>query len=131
MNDVSFYRSFQGVAEGVKDDFVAFLIEARRGGKKVAAYGAAAKGNTLLNFAGVRPDLIAFVIDRNPSKQGKFMPGSRIPIVGEEVMREERPDYIVLLPWNLRTELMAQLGYTSSWGASFVTAIPDLTVTKA
>ncbi len=85
---------------------MAFLIEARRAGRNVAAYGAAAKGNTLMNYAGVRPDLIAFVVDRNPAKQGKYMPGSRIPIVAEERLREARPDDIVILPWNLRDEVM-------------------------
>jgi hypothetical protein len=128
MATASFYQRFQGVAETVKDDFVAFLIEARRAGKRVAAYGAAAKGNTLLNFAGVRPDLVSFVVDRNPSKQGKFMPGSRIPIRDEDALRTERPDYVVLLPWNLREELVRQLGYVGEWGGRFVTAIPRLAV---
>jgi hypothetical protein len=128
MESLAFYQRFQGVAETVKDDVVAFLIEARRAGKRVAAYGAAAKGNTLLNFAGVRPDLIAFVVDRNPSKQGKYMPGSRIPIRGEDALRDERPDYVVLLPWNLRGELVGQLAYVGEWGGRFVTAIPELAV---
>jgi hypothetical protein len=128
MDTTAFYQRFQAVAETVKDDFVAFLIEAHRAGKRVAAYGAAAKGNTLLNFAGVRPDLVAFVVDRNPSKQGKYMPGSRIPIRHESALRIERPDYIVLLPWNLRDELVRQLGYVSEWGGRIVTAIPELAV---
>ncbi|WP_213947820.1 class I SAM-dependent methyltransferase [Luteibacter sp. dw_328] len=131
MDQVGFYQRFQRQAETVKDDFLAFLIEARREGKRVAAYGAAAKGNTLLNFAGVRPDLIAFVVDRNPSKQDKYMPGSRIPIRGEDALREEQPDYIVLLPWNLRSELVQQLDYVHEWGGRFVTAIPTLTVFDA
>ena len=118
------YEGFQARADKVKDDFLAFLIEARRAGKQVAAYGAAAKGNTLMNYAGVRPDLIAFVVDRNPAKQGKFMPGSRIPIVAEERLRSERPDYIVILPWNLRDEVMQQLAYVRAWGGRFVTAVP-------
>jgi SAM-dependent methyltransferase len=122
------YRGFQAKAEQVKDDFVAFLLDARRRGKRVAAYGAAAKGNTLLNFAGVRPDLLAFVVDRNPAKQGKFMPGSRIPIVDEARLRNERPDFVVILPWNLRTELLGQLEYVRAWGGKFVTAVPRLEV---
>jgi hypothetical protein len=120
------YDGFQERIDKVKDDFVAFLIEARRAGRKVAAYGAAAKGNTLMNYAGVRPDLIAFVVDRNPAKQGRYMPGSRIPIVAEEHLRNARPDDIVILPWNLRHELMAQLDYVRAWGGRFVTAVPEL-----
>jgi SAM-dependent methyltransferase len=122
------YEGFQARIDKVKDDFLAFLLEARRAGRSVAAYGAAAKGNTLMNYAGVRPDLIAFVVDRNPAKQGRFMPGSRIPIVGEERLREARPDDVVLLPWNLRDELMQQLDYVRAWGGRFVTAVPELRV---
>jgi len=120
------YEGFQARIDKVKDDFVAFLIEARRAGRRVAAYGAAAKGNTLMNYAGVRPDLIGYVVDRNPAKQGRFMPGSRIPIVDEEHLRADRPDDVVLLPWNLRDELMAQLDYVRGWGGRFVTAVPEL-----
>ena len=120
------YASFQARADKVKDDFVAFLIDAKRTGKSVAAYGAAAKGNTLMNYAGIRPDLISFVVDLNPAKQGKFMPGSRIPIVSEEQLRESKPDYVVILPWNLKDEVLGQLGYVSSWGGKFVTAVPNL-----
>jgi hypothetical protein len=112
----------------VKNDFLAFLLQAKRDGRRVAAYGAAAKGNTLLNYAGVRPDLIPYVVDRNPVKQGKYLPGSRIPIVGEERLKEARPDCIVILPWNLRKEVMSQLDYARAWGARFVTAVPELEV---
>lgn len=126
MTDPAFYASFQRATEKVKNDFLAFLIEAQRRGETVAAYGAAAKGNTLLNFAGVRADLIAFVVDRNPAKQGKFLPGSRIPIVAEDELRRRRPDYVVILPWNLAAELQIQLAYCRSWGARFVTAVPAL-----
>ena len=107
---------------------MAYLIEARRAGRRVAAYGAAAKGNALMNYAGVRPDLIAFVVDRNPAKQGKYMPGSRIPIVAEDHLRDTRPDDVVLLPWNLCAELMPQLAYVRDWGGRFVTAVPSLKV---
>ena len=120
------YEGFQARIDKVKDDFMSFLIEARRAGRKIAAYGAAAKGNTLMNYAGVRPDLIAYVVDRNPAKQGRFMPGSRIPIVDEARLRADRPDDVVLLPWNLRDELMAQLDYVRGWGGRFVTAVPEL-----
>jgi SAM-dependent methyltransferase len=122
------FADFQTRAEKVKDDFIAFLIDAKRNGKRVAAYGAAAKGNTLLNFAGIRPDLIPYVVDRNPAKQGKFMPGSRIPIVDEARIDADRPDFIVILPWNLKTEVMQQLERARSWGARFVTAVPSLEI---
>ena len=123
------YTGFQACTDTVKNDFMAFLIDARRAGKSVAAYGAAAKGNTLMNYAGVRPDLLSFVVDANPAKQGKYMPGSRIPIVAEARLKEARPDYIVLLPWNLKAELTEQLQYAREWGAKFVTAVPALELT--
>lgn len=123
-----YYAGCQRRFEELKDEFVAFLIRARSQGRRVAAYGAAAKGNTLLNFAGVRADLISLVADRNPAKQGKFMPGSRIPIVSEQVLRAARPDYVVILPWNLRSEVTQQLAYIREWGGSFVTAVPQLEV---
>jgi len=120
------YSGFQAQSERVKNDFIAFLVDAKRQGKRVAAYGAAAKGNTLINFAGVRADLLAFVADRNPAKVGKFMPGSRIPIVGEERLLQDKPDHIVILPWNLTAEIVAQLSYARKWSASFVTAVPQM-----
>ena len=123
-----FYAGFQTKSDKVKDDFVAFLIDAKRAGKSVVAYGAAAKGNTLMNYAGVRPDLISYVVDLNPAKQGKFMPGSRIPIVDETRIRETRPDYVVILPWNLREEVIGQLEYIREWGGGFVTAVPELAI---
>lgn len=128
MQEPAFYRGFQPEADRIKNDLVAFLIECRRGGRSVAAYGAAAKGNTLLNYAGVRPDLLPFVVDASPHKQGRFLPGSRIPVVAEARIRETRPDFILILPWNLRDEIVTQLGYAREWGARFVTAVPALTV---
>ncbi len=122
------YRQFQRQAEAVKNGFLGFLLEARRNGKRVAAYGAAAKGNTLMNFAGVRPDLISYVVDKNPAKAGKFMPGSRIPIVGEEQLAASKPDYVVILPWNLKTEVSTQLGYISNWGGRLAVAVPEMEV---
>ena len=123
-----YYSGFQANTDQVKNDFLAFLLEAKRQGKTVAAYGAAAKGNTLINYAGIRPDLIPFVVDRNPAKQGKYMPGSRIPIVDEPLLRQEKPDYVVILPWNLKDEVMQQLEYIRAWGGSFVTAVPELRI---
>lgn len=124
----AFYSGFQKRAEKVKDDFLAFLIDAKRQGRKIGAYGAAAKGNTLMNFAGIRPDFIPYVVDRAAAKQGKFMPGSRIPIVDEEHLKADRPDLIVILPWNIRDEVMTQLDYAREWEAAFVTAVPELVV---
>jgi hypothetical protein len=124
-----YYLGFQAKADQVKSDFLAFLLDAKRAGKRVAAYGAAAKGNTLLNYAGVRPDLLPYVVDRNPAKQGKFLPGSRIPIVAEERLRSDRPDRVVILPWNLKEEIVAQLSYIRDWGGKFVTAVPGLSMT--
>lgn len=122
------YSGFQSRAEKVKDDLLSFLIEAKRAGKRVAAYGAAAKGNTLLNFAGVRRDLIAYVVDRNPAKQDRYMPGSRIPIVDEARLIADRPDYVMILPWNLKSEVINQLRSATLSGARFVTAVPALDI---
>jgi SAM-dependent methyltransferase len=122
------YAGFQAKADRVKDDFVTFLIDAKQKGKRVAGYGAAAKGSTLLNYGGVKPDLLPFVVDRNPAKQSNYLPGSRIPIVPEERLRQERPDYVVILPWNLSAEVMDQLSYIRDWGGRFVTAVPVLQV---
>jgi len=120
-----FYADFQDRADQIKNDLQAFLIAAKRAGKRVAAYGAAAKGNTLLNYAGIRPDLVAFVVDRNPAKQGKYLPGSRIPIVGEEMLLAERPEYILILPWNLKGEIVEQLRYVHDWSGQMITFIPQ------
>jgi SAM-dependent methyltransferase len=122
------YQGFQSRAEKVKDDFVSFLIDAKRRGKRVTAYGAAAKGNTLLNFAGIRRDLISYVVDRNPAKQGKFLPGSRIPIVSEDVLYRDRPDYVIILPWNLKAEVTQQLTHAGISEARYVTAVPELEI---
>jgi SAM-dependent methyltransferase len=123
-----FYVGFQARVDRLKDAFVEFLLAAKRDGKRVGAYGAAAKGNTLLNFAGVRRDLLPWVVDRNPAKAGKYMPGSRIPIVTEDWIRKEQPDLIVILPWNLKEEVTTQLDYVREWDARFVTAIPELRI---
>lgn len=127
MQHMDFYRGFQRLADATKDEFLAFLLERKRQGKQVVGYGAAAKGNTLLNYAGVRPDLLAYVADASPHKQGLHLPGSRIPVVPEARIRESRPDHVVILPWNLREEIAAQLDYVRAWGGNFVTAIPALT----
>jgi SAM-dependent methyltransferase len=124
----SYYAGFQAKADKVKNDLLRFLQDARARGARVAAYGAAAKGNTLLNYAAVRPDLVAFVADRNPAKQGKFMPGSRIPIVAEDRLEREKPEYVIILPWNIKTEIAEQLRYVKDWGAKLVVAVPHLEI---
>jgi len=124
----AFYASLQPKADAIADAFLAFLLEARRSGKTVVGYGAAAKGNTLFNHAGVRPRLLPYVVDRNPSKQGRFLPGSRIPIRSEAAITESRPDFVVILPWNIRAEVMQQLSYIRAWGGQFVTAVPVLSI---
>jgi hypothetical protein len=128
MQDIGWYRGFQARVDSVKNDFVAFLIEQARAGRRVVAYGAAAKGNTLLNYCGVRPDLLPLVADISPHKQGKFLPGSHIPVVSPAALLGGRPDFVVILPWNLRDEVSQQLGVIRGWGGRFVTAIPSLTV---
>ncbi len=128
LSSIEYYSGFQAEAEKVRDEFLDFLLAMKEDGKKIVGYGAAAKGNTLLNFAGVKSDLIAFVVDRNPAKQGKFMPGSQIPIVDEPWIQKEKPDYIVIFPWNLGDEVKAQLAYARDWGARFVTAVPKIRI---
>lgn len=126
MNNISYYKDFQDKANKVKYDFLQFLIQQKLNGKKVAAYGAAAKGNTLLNYCGIKKDLIKFVVDISPYKQGRFLPGSHIPIVTEDKIKEYKPDFIVILPWNIKNEIIEQLKYIREWGAKFVIAIPNL-----
>jgi hypothetical protein len=128
MTSKAFYAGFQHRTEKIKNAFLSFLLESNQRGVKVVAYGAAAKGNTLINYAGVRPDLLKWVADRNPSKRGKFLPGSRIPIVDEGCLKNERPDFVVILPWNLKDEIKSQLNYIREWGGKFVTVVPDLKV---
>ncbi|UZR28719.1 class I SAM-dependent methyltransferase [Methylococcus mesophilus] len=120
------YAGFQAQADRVKDDLLGFLIEQKRTGKRVAAYGAAAKGNTLLNYAGVKPDLLPCVCDAAPSKQGKFLPGSHIPILPPSVLAELKPEWVLILPWNIADEVMAQQSLIQQWGGRFVTAVPEL-----
>jgi SAM-dependent methyltransferase len=122
------YRIFQASAEKVKNDFLAFLLEQKRSGKKVAGYGAAAKGNTLLNFAGIKTDLLSFVCDAAPAKQGKFLPGSHLPIRSPEVLESAPLDFLVILPWNIVSEVQKQNDSLHSRGTKFVTAVPYLCI---
>ena len=128
MNKMDFYLNFQDRINKVKNEFVGFLIKQNQRGKKVVAYGAAAKGNTLLNYCGIKSDLIRFVVDASPHKQGKLLPASHIPVVDESRIKEFKPDYVIILPWNIKDEIMAQLSYIREWGARFVIAIPELQI---
>ena len=128
INNLDFYQEFTEKSLQVKLDLISFLTQARKEDKKVVAYGAAAKGNTLLNYAGVKSDLIDFVVDANPAKQNKFLPSSHIPVYDEEKLRNSNADYILILPWNLKDEIIEQLQYTREWGAKFVIPIPKLEI---
>lgn len=128
LGDLDVYRAFQEQADAVKRNLLEFLIHTRRGGKRVAAYGAAAKGNTLLNYCGVRRDMVEFVVDRNPYKQGRYLPGSRIPVRAPEHVACEKPDYLLILPWNIRDEVIAQMAGIREWGGRFVVPVPRLEV---
>lgn len=128
LQDLNTYLQFQLRAENIKDELLSFLIKQKRLGKKVAAYGAAAKGSTLLNYAGVKPDLVEYVCDLAQAKQGKFMPGSHIPICHPEQVNWADLDFVVILPWNLASEVKSQLDAHVKPGAMFVTAVPNLTL---
>ena len=128
MLNIDYYKNFQVKIENIKNDLLEFLLKQKRAGKKVAAYGAAAKGNTLLNYCGVKNDMINFVVDANPAKQNKFMPASHIPIVTEDKIKTEKPDFIIILPWNIKDEIIKQLDYSKTWGCQFVVPIPKLEV---
>lgn len=122
------YEGFEFKCQGVRNGLLSFLNQAQANGKTVVAYGAAAKGNTLLNYADVGADLIDFVCDGNPAKQGKFLPGSRIPILSPDHINSARPDYVLILPWNLRAEIADQLSFIRAWGGAFVVSVPKIEV---
>jgi len=124
LRGLAVYQAFQNRADKVKNDLLSFLLEQKMSGKRVAAYGAAAKGNTLLNYAGVKPDLLAFVCDAAPAKQGKFMPGSHIPILTPDAIAEKQPDFVVILPWNIADEVMEKNANIRDWGGQFVRSVP-------
>ena len=128
LNELTVYSNYQAKAEKVKNDFTQFLIQAKNEGKTVVGYGAAAKGNTLLNFAGTKKDLLQFVVDASPHKQNKFLPGVHIPVVAEQHIKDTQPDYVVILPWNLKDEISQQLSYIKDWGGKFVVAVPQLEI---
>jgi hypothetical protein len=122
------YRSFGERVQRVKRGLLRFLIDSKEAGKSVAGYGAPAKGNTLLNYCGVRTDLLDYTVDRSPHKQGRYLPGVRIPIHGPDHLRETRPDFVLILPWNLKEEIVEQMAYVRSWGGRFVVAIPEVEI---
>ena len=128
MQTTEYYDGFQNKADRVKYDLIDFLIKQKKDGKKVSAYGAAAKGNTLLNYCGVKKDLIEFVVDASPHKQGMFLPGSHIPVVSERNIKETRPDFVLILPWNIKDEIMEQLSYIRKWSGRFVVPIPEIEI---
>ena len=122
------YLGLQSRAEACKDGLLRFLLDAKASGKSILGYGAAAKGNTILNFAGIRPDLLPAVADAAPSKQGKLMPGSRIPIITPDALRDAKPDYVLILPWNIAREVRESLAELAASGTRFVTAVPEIVV---
>jgi len=126
VNKLDYYANFTLQANKVKIALLSFLIEQKRKGKKIAGYGAAAKGNTLLNYCGIRNDFIDFVVDANPAKQGKYLPASHIPVVNEDHLKRNKPDFVIIFPWNLKEEIAAQLSYIRDWGGKFVIPIPQL-----
>ncbi len=128
LQQLSLYEGFQSITNEVKDNLLKFLIECKKSNKKVMAYGAAAKGNTLMNYAGIKTDLLPHVCDAANSKQGKYMPGSHIPITSPDSIYEQQPDYLLILPWNIADEVMLQSEFIRKWGGKFVTAVPMLTV---
>jgi len=128
INTLVYYRNFQKRALGVKMNLISFLLDQKNAGKKVAAYGAAAKGNTLLNYCGIKNDLIEYVADANPHKQNKWLPASHIPVVNESHLKSNQPDFVIILPWNLKEEITEQLSYIRNWGGKFVVPIPQVEV---
>jgi 2-polyprenyl-3-methyl-5-hydroxy-6-metoxy-1,4-benzoquinol methylase len=128
ITDIKYYSNFSDKALKVKIDLLMFLAVQKKNGRKVAAYGAAAKGNTLLNYCGVKNDMISFVVDANPHKQDKFLPASHIPVMNESHLRSNKPDFVLILPWNLKEEIISQLEYIKEWNGKFVIPIPELQI---
>lgn len=128
LGGMEYYAGFSSKVEAVKRRLLRFLLDAREAGKSVVGYGAPGKGNTLLNYCGIRTDLLAYTVDRNPRKQGMFMPGTHIPIFHPDHVRETRPDYLLILPWNLKEEIMEQMAHVRTWGGLFVVPIPEIRV---
>jgi hypothetical protein len=128
MQTLEYYASFADRVKETKGKLLAFLIDAKRRGASVVGYGAPGKGNTLLNYCGIRTDFLNYTVDRNPYKQGKFLPGTHIPVFAPDRIRETRPDYVLILPWNFKDEIMTQMADVRGWGGRFVVPIPEVTV---
>jgi hypothetical protein len=128
VGSIDYYRGFQKKVDKIKYDLLHFLIQQKKIGKKVVAYGAAAKGNTLLNYCGIKSDFLSFVVDASPHKKGKYLPGSHIPVVDESEIEKSEPDYVLILPWNIKEEIIAQLAYIRKWDGLFTIAIPSITI---
>ncbi|CAN2039939.1 Class I SAM-dependent methyltransferase [Candidatus Magnetomoraceae bacterium gMMP-15] len=126
LNSLEGYRNFYKKVNEIKYKLLEFLITNKKAGKRIAAYGAAAKGNTLLNYCGIKKDLIEFVVDASPHKQGMFLPGSHIPVVDENMLKRVKPDFIIILPWNIKDEIIKQLQYIQDWGGKFLLPVPDV-----
>ncbi len=128
INNIDYYKDFQKSANKIKYDLINFLVECKQLNKTTIAYGAAAKGNTLLNYCGIKKDLISFVVDKSPHKQGKYLPGSHIPVFDENQIHEKKPDYVLILPWNIKDEIIEQLSYIRKWDGKFIIPIPKLEI---
>jgi len=128
LRDLATYAAFAEQVRETKRRLLEFLIAAKRNGKTVVGYGAPGKGNTLLNYCGIRTDFVDYTVDRNPYKHGRYLPGTHIPVMPPERIAETKPDYLLILPWNLREEIMAQMSFIRSWGGQFVVPIPEVRV---
>ena len=130
LSRMEYYSDFEKKVVNSKHRLLEFFIHARRAGKRIAGYGAPGKGNTLLNYCGIRTDFLDYTVDRNPYKQGKFLPGTHIPIFAPEKIKETKPDYVFILPWNIKDEIIEQMAYIREWGGKFVVPIPEVKVVK-
>jgi hypothetical protein len=128
LDDLATYARFESKCEAIRYALLEFLIDAKRSGKHVAGYGAPGKGNTLLNYCGIRKDLVQYTVDRSPYKQNMLLPGTHIPVFAPDMLRQTQPDYVLILPWNLKTEVMEQTAYIREWGGRFVVPIPSIQV---
>jgi hypothetical protein len=128
LQDLATYACFEGKVQQIKRDLLEFLIKVKRSHKTIAGYGAPAKGSTLLNYCGIRTDLLEYTVDRSPHKQNLFLPGVHLPVFAPEKIRETKPNYVLILAWNLRTEIMEQMSFVQNWGGRFVTPIPCVEV---
>lgn len=126
--DIKLYLAFNEKVKALKRNILQFLIQAKKDGKSIVGYGAPAKGNTLLNYCGIKTDFLDYTVDRNPHKQGCYLPGSRIPIYHPDKIKETKPDYVLILPWNIKDEIMQQMAYIKEWGGKFIVPIPKVEV---